>query len=93
MPTLEELLPVLSTARIFSSFDAKDGFFQDILDEESSKIATLWTPLKKYHYLRNPNSVSLATEFFESRLQEFLADPMWESSEMISLWLDMVKLT
>jgi len=28
MPTLEELLPELSKARISSSFDAKDGFYQ-----------------------------------------------------------------
>ncbi|PFX30099.1 Retrovirus-related Pol polyprotein from transposon 17.6 [Stylophora pistillata] len=36
MPTLEELLPDLNKARIFSSFDAKDGFYQVGLDQESS---------------------------------------------------------
>ena len=40
MPTLEELLPDLSKARIFSSFDAKDGFYQVSLDDESSKLTT-----------------------------------------------------
>ena len=45
MPTLEELLPELTKARIFSSFDAKDGFYQVSLDEESSKLTTFWTPL------------------------------------------------
>ena len=35
MPTLEELLPELNKARIFSSFDAKDGFYQVGLDKES----------------------------------------------------------
>ena len=37
MPTLEELLPELSKAQIFSSFDAKDGSYQVSLDEDSSK--------------------------------------------------------
>ena len=43
MPTLEELLPKLSKARIFSTFDAKDGFYQVGLDEESSRLTTFWT--------------------------------------------------
>ena len=36
MPTLEELLPTLSKAKIFTVLDAKDGFHQVQLDEESS---------------------------------------------------------
>ena len=74
MPTLEELLPELSKARIFSSFDAKDGFYQVSLDEESSKLTTFWTPLGRYRYLRMPFGISLAPEVFESKLQECLAD-------------------
>ena len=74
MPTLEELLPELSKARIFSSFDAKDGFYQVSLDEESSKLTTFWTPLGRYQYLRMPFGISLAPEVFESKLQECLAD-------------------
>ena len=74
MPTLEELLPELSKARIFSSFDAKDGFYQISLDEESSKLTTFWTPLGRYRYLRMPFGISLAPEVFESKLQECLPD-------------------
>ena len=36
MPTLEELLPELNKARIFSSFGAKDGFYQVGLHQEST---------------------------------------------------------
>ena len=74
MPTLEELLPELSKARIFSSFDAKDGFYQVSLDDESSKLTTFWTPLERYRYLRMPFGITLAPEVFESKLQECLAD-------------------
>lgn len=74
MSTLEELLPELSKARIFSSFDAKDGFYQVSPDEESSKLTTFWTPLGRYRYLRMPFGISLAPEVFECKLQECLAD-------------------
>ena len=74
MPTLEELLPELSKARIFSSFDARDGFYQVSLDDESSKLTTFWTPFGRYRYLRMPFGISLAPEVFESKLQECLAD-------------------
>ena len=74
MPTLEELLLELSKARIFSSFDAKDGFYQVSLDDESSKLTTFWTPLGRYRYLRMPFGITLAPEVFESKLQECLAD-------------------
>ena len=74
MPTLEERLPELFKARIFSSFDAKDGFYQVSLDEESGKLTTFWTPIGRYCYLRMPFGISLAPEVFESKLQECLAD-------------------
>ena len=36
MPTLEELLPKLGKAKVFSTLDAKDGFYQIALDKESN---------------------------------------------------------
>ena len=74
MPTLEELLPKLCKAKIFSTLDAKDGFYQISLDEASSKLTTFWTPFGRYRYLRMFFGVSLAPEEFESTLQEKLAD-------------------
>jgi len=74
MPTLEELLPKLSKARIFSSVDTKDGFYQFSLDEGSSKLTTFLTPLGRYLYLRMPFGIRLAPDVFESKLQECLAD-------------------
>ena len=51
MPTLEELLPTLSKARIFTVLDVKDGFHQVKLDEASSQLTTFWTPFGRYRYL------------------------------------------
>ena len=63
MPTLEELLPTLSKAMIFTVHDAKDGFHQVQLDKESSYLTTFWTPFGRYRYLRMPFGISSPEEF------------------------------
>ena len=40
--TLDELLPKLSRAKVFSTLNAKDGFYQVGLDENSSLKTTFW---------------------------------------------------
>ena len=72
MPTLEEILPKLSKAKVFTTLDAKDGSFQIGLDEESSKKTTFWTPFGRYRYLRMPFGISVAPEEFECKLHEKL---------------------
>lgn len=44
-PTIEDILPDLSNARIFSVVDAKDGFWHIQLDQASSFLTTFGTPL------------------------------------------------
>lgn len=44
MPTLDEILAELKDAKVFSTFDAKKGFWQLSLDEASSLLTTFWTP-------------------------------------------------
>ena len=39
-PTIEDILPQLSKAKVFSVLDAKEGFWQARLDEESSYLTT-----------------------------------------------------
>ena len=73
MPTLEEVLPRLSKAKVFTTLDAKDGFYQIGLDEASSKKTTFWTPFGRYRYLRMPFGISLAPEEFERRVHEQLS--------------------
>ena len=74
MPTLEEILPKLNGAKVFTTLDAKDGFYQIGLDEESSKLTTFWTPFGRFRYLRLPFGISVAPEEFECKLQEKLSD-------------------
>ena len=68
IPTLEEILPQLAEAKIFSVLDAKDGFHQVKLDESSSHLTTFWTPFGCYSYLRMPFGISSAPEEFQRRM-------------------------
>ena len=74
LPTLEEVLPKLSKTKVFTTLDAKDGFYQITLDKRSSKLTTFWTPFGRYRYLRMPFGVNAAPEEFECKLQEHLSD-------------------
>lgn len=67
MPTLEEHLPLLAKARIFSTVDAKDGFYQMKLHPDSSDLTTFWTPIGRYRYLRTPQGISSAPEEYQRR--------------------------
>ena len=58
LPVIEEVLPELADARMFSKLDLKDGFLQIELDEESSKLTTFQTPWSRYRWLRLPFGVA-----------------------------------
>ncbi|XP_070535144.1 uncharacterized protein [Ptychodera flava] len=82
LPTVDELLPKLAKAKIFTVLDAKDGFFQVKLDEPSSYLTTFWTPFGRYRYLRMPQGISSAPEEYQRRQNEVLAglngvEEMW----------------
>jgi len=72
MPTLEEVLPTLSKARIFTVLDAKDGFHQVKLDDASSQLTTFWTPFGRYRYLQMPFGIESAPEEFQRRMHTAL---------------------
>ena len=74
MPILDEILPGLSNARLFSVLDAKDGFHQVKLDEESSSLTTFWSPYGRYRYLRMPFGISSAPEEFQRRMHMICQD-------------------
>lgn len=74
MPILDEILPALSNARLFSVLDAKDGFHQVKLDTESSYLTTFWSPYGRYRYLRMPFGISSAPEEFQRRMHVICQD-------------------
>jgi RNase H-like domain found in reverse transcriptase/Reverse transcriptase (RNA-dependent DNA polymerase)/Integrase zinc binding domain/Integrase core domain len=72
MPTIEEILPELAKAKIFTTLDAKKGFWQLQLDSESSDLTTFWGPSGRYRWLRLPFGVSPAPELFQQRLHSIV---------------------
>lgn len=71
-PTLDDVLPKLSKAKCFSLLDAKDGFLQVKLAEQSRKLTTFWTPLGRYCWNRLPFGLSSAPEEYQRRLHMLL---------------------
>ena len=74
MPTLEEILPSLSKAKVFTNLDVNDGFYPTGLDKPSSLKTMFWTMLGHYQYLRMPFGINVALEEFECCLHENFAD-------------------
>ena len=72
MPTLSDILPKITNAKVFTVLDAKEGFWQIKLDEESSLLTTFWTPHGRYRWLRMPFGISSAPEEFQRRQHEVL---------------------
>jgi len=73
MPTIDDVLPKLAEAKVFSSVDASNAFWHLCLDEESSKLTTFETPFGKFRWLRLPYGVSPAPELFQRRIHEALS--------------------
>lgn len=67
LPTIKDILPDRSRAKVFSTFDVKNGFWHIELDEESSKLTTFNTPFGRYRWLRLPFGLSSAPEEFKRR--------------------------
>lgn len=74
LPIIEEVLPMLSKARIFTTVDAKHGFWQLELDEESSRLTTFWTPFGRKRFKRMPFGIKPAMEIYQRKQNEIVQD-------------------
>ena len=54
LPTVDDVLPMLHDAKVFSKLDVKEAFWHVRLDDESSKLTTMITPFGRYHWARLP---------------------------------------
>jgi hypothetical protein len=64
IPTIDETLPDLREAKVFSVFDVRNGFWHVEPDEESSLLTT---PFGRYHWLRLSFGLTSAPEEFQQR--------------------------
>jgi hypothetical protein len=74
LPTLDDLLPNLKDAKIFSTLDAASGFWAIPLDEDSQRLTTFITPSGRYCFKRLPFGISSAPEIFMRKMHELLQD-------------------
>ena len=70
MPTIEEVATRLNGAKIFSVFDASNGFWQVELDQASSLFTTFNTPFGRYCWKRMPFGINSAPEVWQRKMQE-----------------------
>ncbi|KAL6471877.1 hypothetical protein MHYP_G00205270 [Metynnis hypsauchen] len=72
LPTIDEVLPDLTKARVFTVCDVKNGFWHVQLTDESSYLTTFATSFGRYRWLRMPMGISPAPEVFQHRLTQAL---------------------
>jgi hypothetical protein len=72
MQTIDDILPQLAKAKVFSTCDAKNGFWLMKLDSESSKLTCFETPFGRFRWLRMPFGVKPAPELFAAKMHDAL---------------------
>ena len=72
MPILNEILPDLLQAKVFTTVDLSSGFWHCVLDDESSMLTTFNTPYSRYCWLRLPFGLSVSPEIFQKRVIQTL---------------------
>ena len=68
--TLEEILWKLSGAKILSIIDAKCGYWNVQLDEESTYLTTFNSPFGRYRFLRMPFGLKMSQDIFQSKIDQ-----------------------
>ena len=72
LPTLDDILPNLSNAKLFSTVDIRSAYWHVLLDEESSLLTTFSTPYGKYRWVRMPFGCNVSSEIFQKKLFQCL---------------------
>jgi hypothetical protein len=72
MKNVDEVASRLEVANTFSVLDAKNGFWQLRLDEESSLLCTFNTRIGRYRFTRLPFGAKCATEIFQRTMDRMV---------------------
>ena len=68
MKTIEEVVAEIPGAKVFSTLDARSGFWQIKLDEASFKLCTFNSPFGRYRFTRLPFGIKSAPEVFQKSM-------------------------
>ena len=69
LPTAAEITSKLTSAKVFSKLDAKDGFWHVKLDHPSSLLTTFNTPFGRFKFNRLPFGLNSSNEVFQKKVQ------------------------
>ena len=72
IPTIEERLPLLTKAKVFTVVDVSEAFHTIEVDEDSSLLTTFRGPDGRYCYNRMPFGIASGLEEYQWRQHEFL---------------------
>ena len=75
LPVLEDILPELSKARVFSTVDLKSRYWHGVLAPESSILTTFATPYGRYRWICLPYGLYASSEIFQNHLNHALESP------------------
>ena len=70
--TLDDILPELSNAKVFSKLDARSGYWSIKLSERSSYLTVFNSPFGRYRFLRLPFGLNNANDLFQQKMDECL---------------------
>ena len=68
LPVIDDVLPELGNAKVFTKVDLQSGYWHCTLDEDSSNMTTFVTPFGRYKWLRLPFGLNVSSEIFQKRL-------------------------
>ncbi|KAK3732970.1 hypothetical protein RRG08_002578 [Elysia crispata] len=70
MPILDDVLYELSSSKLFTKVDLKNGYWHVLLDDESSRLTIFQTCYGRYRFLRLPFGLNVSAEIFERKVME-----------------------
>lgn len=73
MPTVDDIISLVSGAKLFLKLDLQDGYHQFQLAEDSREITTFSAHCGLYRYRRLNLGISTAAEVFQEGIRQVLA--------------------
>ena len=68
LPVIDDILPELNKARVFSKVDLRSGYWHCLLDQESSVLTTCITPFGRCRWTTLPFGSKASAEIFQRKL-------------------------
>ena len=74
MKTIEQVTASMAGAKVFTILDAKNGFWQIPLDEESQLLTCFNTPFGRFKFKRMPYGLNSGSEVFQQAMEQVFSN-------------------